>query len=69
MGIVAGYFAQAGDVGRTVQWLERAYAVSPIGFDFRVLDSKLFDPVRNDPQFRTAVRSIRGRIRQHIFGT
>ena len=69
MGIVAGYFAQAGDVERTVQWLERAYAVSPIGFDFRVLDSKLFDPVRNDPQFRTAVRSIRGRIRQHIFGT
>ena len=69
MGIVAGYYAQAGDAARTVHWLERAYAVSPIGFDFRVLDSKLFDPVRNDPGFRTALTGIRERIRQHIFGT
>jgi eukaryotic-like serine/threonine-protein kinase len=69
LGIVAGYYGQAGDAARATQWLERAFAVSPVGFDFRVLDSKLFDPVRNDPQFRTALAGIRERIRQRIFGT
>jgi tetratricopeptide (TPR) repeat protein len=68
MGIVAGYYAQSGDAARTVQWLERAFAVSPLGFDFRIIDSRLFDPVRNDPQFRTALTGIRERIRQRIFG-
>jgi TolB-like protein len=69
MGIVAGYYAQSGDAARTVQWLERAFAVSPLGFDFRVIDSRLFDPVRNDSQFRSALTGVRERIRQRIFGT
>jgi serine/threonine-protein kinase len=67
IGIVAGYYAQAADVPRTVQWLERAFAVSPLGFDFRVIDSKLFDPVREDPQFRAALTRIREQTRQRVF--
>jgi serine/threonine-protein kinase len=67
MGITAGYYAQMADATRTVQWLERAFAVSPLGFDFRVIDSKLFDPVRNDPQFRAAWSRIREQIHQRVF--
>jgi serine/threonine-protein kinase len=67
VGIAAGYFAQAGDAARTVQLLDRAFTLSPVGFDFRVLDSRLFDPVRNDPQFRAALSRIRERIHQRVF--
>jgi eukaryotic-like serine/threonine-protein kinase len=67
VGIAAGYFAQAGDVPRTVQWLERAFSTSPLGFDLRVLDSKLFDPVRDDPRYRTALSRIREQIHQRVF--
>jgi serine/threonine-protein kinase len=67
VGIAAGYYAQAGDAAPTVQLLDRAFTISPLGFDFRVLDSKLFDPVRSDPQFRTAIARIRERINQRVF--
>jgi serine/threonine protein kinase/TolB-like protein len=67
MGIVAGYYAQAADAPRAVQWLERAFAISPVGFDFRVLDSGLFDPVRSDPQFRAALNRTRQQIYQRVF--
>ncbi|MGH7627918.1 MAG: protein kinase domain-containing protein [Gemmatimonadales bacterium] len=67
VGIAAAYFAQAGDAARTVQWLQRAYGLSPLGFDFRVIDSRLFDPVRTDPQFRAALSRIREQIHQRVF--
>ncbi|HET8624805.1 MAG TPA: protein kinase [Gemmatimonadales bacterium] len=67
VGIAAGYFAQAGDAARTVRLLEQAFSVSPLGFDFRVLDSKLFDPVRNDPRFRAAIARIREQIHRRVF--
>jgi serine/threonine-protein kinase len=67
IGIAAGYFAQAGDAARTVQLLDQAFTISPIGFDFRVLDSRLFDPVRSDPQFRAALARIRERTYQRVF--
>ncbi len=66
VGIAAAYFAQVPDAARTVQWLERAYGLSPLGFDFRVIDSKLFDPVRNDSQFRAALSRIREQIHQRV---
>jgi tetratricopeptide (TPR) repeat protein len=67
MGIAAGYYAQAADAPRAVQWLDRAFAVSPVGFDFRVIDSRLFDPVRSDPQFRAALARIREQIHRRVF--
>ncbi len=67
IGIAAAYYAQAGDAARTVQLLERAFAISPLGFDFRLVDSRLFDPVRSDPRFQAALSRIREQIRRRVF--
>ncbi|HEU5171684.1 MAG TPA: protein kinase [Gemmatimonadales bacterium] len=69
VGIVAGYYAQQRDAPRAVEWLERAYNLSPTGFDFRVIDSRLFDPVRADPQFQAALARIHQRIFERVFRT
>src|SRR2546428_657830 len=35
----------------SLAWLERAYAISPEGEDWRIIASALYDKVRNDPRF------------------
>jgi len=36
-----------------------SFAASPAGIEFRVLESELFDPVRDDPNFNAAISAIR----------
>jgi serine/threonine-protein kinase len=52
---LACYYAWIGDVTRTLQWLERAYDVSPMGVWGRMLRTGLFARVRSDPR---AVREM-----------
>ncbi|MFN0181762.1 MAG: protein kinase domain-containing protein [Gemmatimonadales bacterium] len=63
MGFLGAYYAQAGNAAKAIAWLERAYAVSPAAFDFRLLGSELFDPVRTDPAFQQGIAAIIARIR------
>jgi TolB-like protein/tetratricopeptide (TPR) repeat protein len=68
LGFVAALYALRGDAAQTLQWLERAYERSPTGFDFRFLDSGLFDRVREDPAYLRGLERIRQRIRARFAG-
>jgi hypothetical protein len=65
--MLACYHAYRGDVPLTVDALERAFAASPSGLDFRFLDSGLFDKVRGDPRFKSALERVTGSVRKRVF--
>jgi serine/threonine-protein kinase len=67
LGIVSAYHARRGDAPRAVEWLQRAFERSPSGFEFRVLDSGLFDPVRDDPRWQAALDTIRRTVATRVF--
>ena len=52
-------FALRGDARNALFWSARAYAVSPVGLEIRILESALFDKVRDDPDFARSIAAIR----------
>jgi tetratricopeptide (TPR) repeat protein len=63
---LADYYAWTSNAGEALAWLERAYAISPEGEDFRVIDSGLYDKVRNDPRFQAGLQRIRTQIYDRV---
>ena len=65
---LATYFAYVGDADNSLEWLERSFAESPAGIEFRLLESPLFSRIRNDHNFNTAINGIRadlyGKVRR-----
>jgi serine/threonine-protein kinase len=59
---LAGYYAWLGDVDRALQWVTRAYELSPSGVDLRTIESGLFDRVRSDARFTERLTELRGGI-------
>ncbi|UCD25410.1 MAG: hypothetical protein JSW51_05710, partial [Gemmatimonadota bacterium] len=59
---LATYYALVGDAPAAAAWAERAYRLSPSGIESMVLQSALFDGVRQNPDFREAVSRIRSGI-------
>lgn len=59
---LAAYYAVSGDVDSTLTWLELAYELSPSGLETMVLQSALFERVRDDPRFNARVKAIRDPI-------
>lgn len=59
---LATYYAWAGDASRALEWTRRAYDLSPSGVEPRVIESALFERVRNDPHFSVEVERIRSEI-------
>jgi serine/threonine-protein kinase len=59
---LACFYGWMGDVDRAVQWLDRAYRLSPMGVDQRVLRSRLFDGVRQDAEASRQLDEILSRI-------
>jgi hypothetical protein len=59
---LACYHAMAGDVPFAISWVRRAYDLSPSGIDSWVLESALFDRVRDHPMFVSAAYVIRSGI-------
>jgi serine/threonine-protein kinase len=59
---LAGYHAWLGDVDRALQWVTRAYELSPSGVDLRTIDSGMFDRVRTDARFTERLAELRGGI-------
>jgi hypothetical protein len=59
---LAVHYAWLGDPDESLRWLERAYQHSPSGVDTRVLDSSLFDRVRNLGGFEQEVERIQSRV-------
>ncbi len=56
---LAVYYALRGEAANAMFWSARAYAASPAGLEIRVLESALFDKVRDDPAFAESIAGIR----------
>ena len=55
---LATWFAWRGDVSQAIEFVRRAFSVSPAGVDPRVLQSAVFERVRKDPGFRDELRRL-----------
>jgi serine/threonine-protein kinase len=55
---LATWFAWRGEVPAALEYVGRAFAVSPAGVDPRVLQSAVFERVRNDASFRAELRRL-----------
>jgi tetratricopeptide (TPR) repeat protein/TolB-like protein len=56
---LAVFYGYAGDAPEALHWIETAYDASPTGVELRVLESDLFDPVRDAPGFQSRVDALR----------
>lgn len=56
---LAIYYAWQNDAAESLRWIERAYSASPTGIEVRMLESALFDRVRNEAGFARTVGRIR----------
>jgi TolB-like protein len=63
---LAEYYAWTGDAEQSLAWLERAYALSPEGEDFRALASGIYDKVRADPRFQAGLQQTRTQIYERV---
>ena len=63
---LAEYYAWTGDAEQSRTWLERAYALSPEGEDFRALASGIYDKVRADPRFQAGLQKIRAQSYERV---
>jgi TolB-like protein/tetratricopeptide (TPR) repeat protein len=59
-------YAWRGDAQKALEWAALAYGKSPVGVDIRVLDSALFDEVREDPEFAATIKEIRSGIYDRV---
>ena len=60
------YYAWTGNAEESLAWLERAFAISPIGDDFPVIASGIYDKVRNDPRFKAGLQRARTQIYDRV---
>ncbi|HUH13133.1 MAG TPA: hypothetical protein VMK65_08480, partial [Longimicrobiales bacterium] len=56
---MAAYHAHTGDPGRALEWVERAFARAPDGVDYRMVQSGIFDPVRQDRRLTRRIAELR----------
>ncbi len=55
---LATYYAWIGNATQSIQWVVKAYDLSPTGIDPDVLGSALFDRVRDEAVFSAALRGV-----------
>jgi eukaryotic-like serine/threonine-protein kinase len=63
---LAVFYAYVGNAALSLQWIERAYDQSPTGIELRVLESEIFDGVRNETGFQFTVNRIRGNLWERV---
>jgi TolB-like protein/tetratricopeptide (TPR) repeat protein len=63
---LAQYYAWIGDWEQSLAWLERAYAISPVGEDFTVIASGIYDKVRDDPRFKAGLQRLHVQIYDRV---
>lgn len=56
---LAVFYGYTGETAEALRWIETAYDASPTGVELRVLESDLFDPVRDSPGFQARVDALR----------
>ena len=63
---LAEYYAWIGDPAESLAWLERAYAISPVGEEFRTIASSLYDKVREEPRFTAGLKRIQAQVYDRV---
>jgi hypothetical protein len=63
---LAQYYAWIGSVEESLSWLERAFALSPVGEDFIVIASAIYDRVRADPRFQAGLQRLNVQIYDRV---
>ena len=63
---LAQYHAWIGNVDESLAWLERAYAISPVGEDFVMIASPIYDKVRADPRFQAGLERLYSQIYDRV---
>ena len=63
---LAEYYAWTGDAAESLAWLERAFAFSPTGEDLRLVDSGLYDKVREDPRWKAGFKRIQQQVYDRV---
>lgn len=63
---LAEYYAWTGNAEESLVWLERAFSISPLGEDYQVINSALYDKVRNNPRFKSGLETIRRRTYDRV---
>ena len=63
---LAQYYAWTGDAEQSLAWLERAYALSPVGEDFTIVASAIYDRVRADPRFDAGLQRLYGQVYDRV---
>jgi TolB-like protein len=63
---LAVFFAYTGNAERSLTWIEKAYAESPTGIELRVLESEIFDGMRNETGFQFTVNRLRGELWERV---
>ncbi|MDX1647896.1 MAG: hypothetical protein R3304_12190 [Longimicrobiales bacterium] len=63
---LASYYGYVGDAESAARWVTHAFSLSPAGVDERLLGSALFDPVRDDPRFVTALTAAHEQARRRV---
>ena len=59
---LACFYAWLGDADASLEWIRRAFALSPMGMEPRLLGSAFFEPVRGSDDFEDEVAEITERI-------
>ena len=60
------YYAWTGNASASLEWLERAYAISPEGDDFTLRTSGLYDKVREDPRFKAGRTRLQAQVLDRV---
>ncbi len=63
---LASYYGFTGDPANAARWVRYAFTLSPAGVDERLLGSALFDAVRDDPEYATALQEARAEARARV---
>jgi hypothetical protein len=63
---LALYYAWVGDVDATLKWMRRAAAITTAAAPFRSIDSRIFDPVRADPEFASGVEAMKKKTWERV---
>ena len=63
---LAEYHAWTSNAEESLAWLERAYAISPEGEDYRMIASSIYDKVRDDPRFKAGLQRARTQIYDRV---
>ena len=63
---LAQFHAWIGDVETSLTWLDRAYALSPVGEDYTVIASPIYDKVRDDPRFQAGLKRLHEQIHARV---